>query len=170
MAALTAALIAGSAISAGSSIAGGIAQSDALKAQGEQQRIVGDFNAKLSEMQAQDALDRGGKDAENLQKQASRMIGSQRAALAAQGLEVDSGSALEIQNDSKEMAARDVVTIRNNAAREAFGFKVQAMNSTNEGRMAQLAANKQASSSLLVGGMNAASSIMSGAAKVYGST
>lgn len=167
MAALTGALIAGTALSAGSSLMGASANASALEAQGDHAKMVGDFNAKLSEMQAQDALERGGKDAEQLQKQASRMIGSQKAALAAQGIEVDSGSAAEIQNDTKEMAARDAVTIRNNAAREAFGFKVQAMNSTMEGNFAQMGARNQASNTLLVGGMSAASTVMQGGAKVY---
>ena len=50
------------------------------------------------------------------------------ADLGASGVDVNSGSALDILSDNAAVAALDAKTIRHNAANEAFGYREQARN------------------------------------------
>lgn len=91
---------------------------------GQQQARVNRLNARLAEDAGRDALQRGA-TAENRYKADMRQLqGRQRAVAAARGME--GGSIDDIIRDTGEIAAEDISTIRTNAAREAFGFKVQA--------------------------------------------
>lgn len=145
-----------------SNLAGASSQADALKAQGEYQKMNADFNAQLSDIQATDAIERGDKAAVEIKNAAQQVVGSQRAAFAANGVEVDSGSAAEIQDDTGRMAVQDAITERNNAAREAWGYKVQSANIRTQGNQALAASKFQAGSTLLTGGLNAAANFASG--------
>src|SRR3546814_4675107 len=78
---------------------GKIQEGQALKEQAAYQSAVARNNQILAERSAQDALDRG-KIEEQRQRQATRQLqGRQRAVLAANGVVVDAGSALDITND-----------------------------------------------------------------------
>lgn len=86
-------------------------------------------NAQVAEMQAQDAEARG-KVAGNQHDLAVKgMIGSQRAAAAGSGLLVDSGSNLTTTQDTAGFGKLDSLTIQANAAKEAWGDRVQGSNS-----------------------------------------
>lgn len=144
------------------SIGGAYAESQALKTQGEYQRMQYEMNARLAGLQAQDAIKRGDKAAVEVKRRAKRVIGSQRAALAAQGIEVDSGSAAQIQADTVAQSTLDVLEIKNNAWREAWGYRFQASDYMGRGRFAEMAAKASATNTLLTGGMNAITSLAGG--------
>lgn len=146
---------ASSGVNAIASLASAYSQSQSLKAQGRYQRAVAETNAKLAEMNADDALRRGDKEAARYLKQAKGVRGAQRAAMAAQGIEVDSGSAAEIQADTEKIAAENVVTIKTNAFREAWGYRVEGLNQSYAGKFASMAAGNQARDTLLTGGLQA---------------
>ena len=57
-----------------------------------------------------------------------QLIGRQRAVLAANGVDVNEGSAVDIQVDTAGIGKLDELTIRSNAAREALGYRYQAYN------------------------------------------
>lgn len=139
----------------GSGIAGAVTQANAMRTQAAYQQQVGDTNARLSEMSASDAISRGDKSATLVQKQGQQTIGSQRAGLAAQGIDVNSGSASDVQSSTAAMAAQDALTVKNNAWREAWGYKVQANQATLGGQFAKIGGDAAANSTLLTGGMNA---------------
>lgn len=124
-------------------------QAQALKTQGDYQRQQAEMNAKIADFQALDAIKRGDKAAGMAERKSRQLQGSQRAALAAQGLNVDSGSGLELQNDSAELGAIDSATIKNNAWLEAWGYRAQSLDLNSQGQFAQMSANNQASSTLL---------------------
>lgn len=132
------------------------AQASAIKAQAAYQQRMLAINKMFADMEAADAIKRGEKAATNYKKAAKRLIGSQRAAIAAQGIEVDTGSALEIQEDTAALAAQDAQNIKNNAYRQAFGFKVQAFDLGGKSSIAGLAASNEARNTVLTGGLNAA--------------
>jgi molybdopterin biosynthesis enzyme len=95
------------------------------------------MNAMIAEYQADDAISRG-KFNEKRQRQATeKVIGSQRAGFAAQGVDVNSGSALNTQADAAYLGELDALTIRQNAAKEAWGYKVQAVSSRRQGKNAE---------------------------------
>lgn len=146
----------GSAASAFSNIGSAYSQSKAYKAAGEYQRQVGDINARTSDLQAADAVRRGDKNSIEARKAAGKVAGDQRVAFAAQGVDVNSGTAAQIQEDTHAMGALDALTIQNNATLEAWGYKMGGINATASGRMAEISGNSQATQTLLTGGIRAA--------------
>lgn len=142
-----------SVIGAGSSIGGAISQSNALSVQGKYAKQQSDFNAQLAELQAQDAIIRGEKNVKTLKTKANQLKGSQRAAAAAAGVEVDTGSAAELQADTVRQSTLDVIELRNNAWREAWGFKMQASNYRSSGILEEMAYKNAARNTLITGGL-----------------
>lgn len=133
------------------------AQSQALEAQGNFQKTMFDFNASMADLQGKDAIERGDKAAGAVRKRAKQVVGSQRAALAAQGVEVNADSAADVQADTKAIATEDALTIQNNAWREAWGYKVSANDMRLQGWMGQHAASGAARNTLYSGSMQTAS-------------
>ena len=85
-----------------------------------------DFDTKLAAMQAQDAILRGNVAARAREVAGTGEVGSARARMAAQGIDVSSGSAVDVQGQDAYFSELDAQTIRNNAAREAMGYTTQA--------------------------------------------
>lgn len=146
-----------------SQVGGAYLQSKAQKTQGQYQKAMYDQNAKLADLSADDALRRGDKEVISLKKQGKQIIGAQRAALAAQGIEVDSGSALDVQVDTAYQVELDAMKIKNNAWREAWGYKTEALNARTQGTFAALGAKNAATNTLITGGLGAATSVASNA-------
>lgn len=157
MAALTGPLVMGL-----SSVGGSISQSQAIKAQGKYAQRVSEINAENAERAAEDALKRGDKAANTARRDVKRVVADQRAATAAQGVEVDSGTAADIVDETLEIGEADVRTIKSNAWREAWGFKQAAINASTEGKIASIAAENNAKATLLTGGMNAIGTVANG--------
>lgn len=91
-----------------------------------QQAEISRKNAAYAEMQAKDALDRGHENERRFRRQVRGFKGSQRARLAASGVSLDEGSALNILTDTDYLGNEDALLIRENAQREAAGHKHQA--------------------------------------------
>ena len=103
-------------------------------------------NARIAKMSAEDALKRGALASDDHMARIGRLIGSQRAAFATQGIEIDTGSAKQIQEETFNLGLEDAVTIRNNSYLEAFGFESQAANLKSQSilnRIASKSAEKQ---------------------------
>jgi len=113
-------------------------------------------NARISDEQAKDAIRRGGYEELKHRRQMSILQGSQRAALAASGVSVDSGSALDIQEAGIREGEQDASVIRINAAREAWGYQVQAVNHRN----AASAARASGQNAMFSAGIGAATSLL----------
>lgn len=100
------------------------AQSSALRSQAR----IADINARISELGAQSALEQGKHEKARLTLQTGQLKGSQRARLAANGVDLGTGSAAEIQASTDLMKEIDSNTIRYNAVRSAWGYRTQGMN------------------------------------------
>lgn len=139
-------------------------QAGAVLAQGQYHQRIAEWEARLAELQAEDAVKRG-REAEGRYRQGIKQtIGSQRARLAAQGIAIDDGSALDVQAETAEIGELDALTIRNNATREAFGYKTEAMSARMGGESAMAAAQGEAR-----GLRNAAwGTLLTGGAQMYG--
>jgi len=118
-------------------------------------------NAKIADMQAEDVLRRGEEAVFEKRLEGKRVIGAQRAALAAQGIELGSGSALDIQGDTAAQAEIDALTIRNNAFREAMGYRMRAGQLRTEARGTRLFGSLTAQQTLLGSGVAAAGTAFS---------
>jgi hypothetical protein len=107
------------------------ASEDAAAAQqraAEANAQLDDFNARVAELQAADAEQRGEIEAGRFAQQVKGLIGQQRTGFAAGNVDVGFGSAVDVQADAAYLGKEDEATIRNNAAREAWGLRVEASN------------------------------------------
>ena len=129
---------------------GAYQSSQASKNAYEYQSAVARNNAISAEYQAQDAIKRG-EVAEAEQRRKTMMLkGSQTARLAANGLDISEGSALQILSDTDWMGEQDALTVRDNASREAWALRQQGSNAQSNSNM--LSARADAENPLLSGG------------------
>lgn len=103
-------------------------KSVADKAAYDMQATVADNNAMLADAQGRDAITRGQTAEVNSRLRTRQLQGNQAAAMAANGVDLSTGSPLNILSDTELMGANDAAVIRNNALREAWGYNVQASN------------------------------------------
>lgn len=85
-------------------------------------------NAEISEWQADDAKRRGRREEDKLRMRAASIKGAQIARMAANGIDLSQGTALNILTDTDLLAESDVLLARDNTAREVWGFKQQGAN------------------------------------------
>lgn len=83
-------------------------------------------NVKLAHAAAADAIARGNADAARARMQATQMIARQKVAFASSGVDASVGTAAEAGASTRMFSELDAQTLKNNAAREAWGFKKQA--------------------------------------------
>ena len=110
------------------SAAAGVGNAIAAWAQMKRERAIAKQNAKLAEAAAEDALYRGRQAQFALRLKQAQLKGSQRAAMAANGVALDSATAVDIQAGTDLIAGMDAATLENNARREAYGYRMQATN------------------------------------------
>lgn len=91
----------------------------------ESQADLAEYNAAVADLQADDAIARGLEEENQFRVGVRGMIGRQRASIAAGNIDVGFGSAVDVQADAAFLGELDALTIKTNAAREAWGFKVQ---------------------------------------------
>jgi len=156
-------MVMSSGMQATSALSGAYAQSQAEKTLGAYRKQVANQNASLADMQADDATMRGDVAAQRQRARTASAVGSIRAGMASQGVDVNSGSASDVQASTAGIGALDELTIKNNAWREAWGYRVQSFQATSQGRYAEQAANNQSNQTLLTGGMTALTYGMKGA-------
>lgn len=111
-----------------SSIVGGVASTAGSVGNAITTRRTANANAALSDQQAADALARGQSDEFNSRLKTAQLKGTQVAGMAANGVALNSGSPLDVLTSTDVMGAVDANTIRDNAARESYGHKMQAAN------------------------------------------
>lgn len=116
----------------------------AAERQGQAQKNQADYNAKVSDMQAKDSINRGNVAMEQQRLKVAQMQGAQRAAMGGSGGLVDSGSFADIQLDTATFGAQDVQNIRTNSLREAWGLQTQQTNFTMQGEEALRSADEKA--------------------------
>ena len=103
-------------------------QSKATKQSLEYQSAVARNNAEYSESQARDAIRRGQVAENDVRRRTAQLEGSQRARLAANGIDLGEGSALNILLDTDYFGEMDALNVRDNASREAAGLRTQSSN------------------------------------------
>jgi hypothetical protein len=107
-------------------LGGMIQSSQASKAKSEYDAKVAANQAKVAGYQADDALARG-EIAERQQRlKTNQLVGQQRASMGASGVSLDSGSFVDTLEDTAGYGELDALTIRSNAAKEAWGYRAQA--------------------------------------------
>lgn len=104
---------------------------------GKEAQKVANINAGIAEQQAQNALDRGEREAADYGVQIKQLMGAQTAAFAGQGVMTDTGTPVRVMADTAKYGELDRLTIMNNAKLEAWGLKTQSISMRMEGRLAR---------------------------------
>lgn len=168
---------AGPAVQLISTVGDAYSNSEAQKAQAAYAEGIYNVNARFAEVEAEDSVARGEMLSGEVNRRASKQIsaiqtkarlvkGAQRASFAGQGVESTSGSPADVLtetdllsaedvNDVQRNANLDVITIKNNAWREAWGYKTQAQIYGAQGKMALMAGKAAARNTVLGGGIKA---------------
>ncbi len=141
---------------------GAIQQGQAAQNQADYQAAVDRNNQQVAEWQAADALDRGAEAERQHRTRVQQVLGSQRAAMASNGLDLSSGSPLDILSDTAMFGELDALTIRSNAEREAYGHRVRSQDFAASAQLAQM----RGSSAATAGMVGAGSTLLTGTGKV----
>lgn len=133
------------------------------KASLDAQARVDDVNAKLATLGAKSALLSGQRQEQGVRLNTAQIKSSQRAAQAANGLDLSSTTPTAVRTTTDVVGEVDAITVAGNALRTAFGYQTQALNYTNRARGARASAKGinpwfSAGSSLLSGASSVADS------------
>lgn len=130
------------------------------------QAEVADYNSQVAALQSADAVARGQEQENKFRDQVRGVIGRQRTQFAAGNVDVGFGSAVDTQADAAYLGELDALTIRTNAAREAWGYDVQAYNYARQAEIDRKAAKNQiqaGENAATAGNWQAGSTIVAGA-------
>jgi len=150
-------------IGAVGTLVGAFAQKQAVEADNkamEYNAQMQERNATIAQQQSQDAQIRGQEEETRHRQRVSQLKGTQRSALAASGVQVDTGSAFDVIEDTTRSGELDALSIRHNAGMETWGHQVQSSNYQGQAGLAR--AQKRSpgmafGTSLLTGGSRLAS-------------
>lgn len=119
-------------------------------------------NAEISRMNARQATEAGNAAATQSMLRTRAIVGQTKAAQAASGIDVNSGSAVDVQASERMLGMMDALTIRSNAARAAYGYQAEAGN-----QLARAESLRRTGKMRRIGGfMDASGTILEGASSV----
>jgi hypothetical protein len=104
---------------------------------------VAQQNKELSRESAQDAIVRGQEEQQRLGRETAQRVGSQRARLSANNVDVGFGSAARVVDDTRDLAEDEANVIAENTRRQVRSFQIDAYGFESE-RRAALAERKSA--------------------------
>lgn len=122
---------------AGLQIWNGIQQAEMIRAQGQVQTQIAEMNAKWAEVDAWHAEQQGEEQVARAKTDEIQTIGAQRTALAAADVDVNFGTAAQIQEETKLTGFLNEIDMRNAARAKALGFKREARGTILQDQMQQ---------------------------------
>lgn len=128
----------------------------------ELQANLADINARMSESSAQQTLLTGQRDEQKSRIATANLKGTQRAGMAANGIDLGEGSAAQVLTSTDVMGEVDADTIAANAVRSAWGYRTQGVNQSNQALMSR------ASAGAINPGQSALTSLLGSAGTVAG--
>jgi len=146
---------------------GALAQAEAITAKGkfeEAQLIQG---AQELELASEDVIERGTTAATQTLESAKQVQGTQRAQLAASGVDISVGSASDVLAETVQFGIEDARVVKTNAFREAFGLKRQAVNVRGQAAQSRVARKFKAKTTLISGGLSTVKAASSGFGKLH---
>lgn len=146
---------------------GAIQSANAQKSAAQYNSQVAANNAIIANQNATFAGEEGEQQAAQSQAKTRAEVGAIAANQGASGIDVNSGSAVDVRSSASEVGELNAINIRANAARQAYGFQTQAASDTGQSALDRSAA----ASDQTAGGINASSTILGGlgqAGSAYG--
>lgn len=113
------------AIGTATAISGQMQQAEAQANAMRYQAQVAQNNQKIGQQLADRATAAGESQVQAQRLKTAAAIGGIKAHQSASGLDINSGSAVDVQSTAAEMGELDALTIRNNAAMQAYNYKLQ---------------------------------------------
>jgi len=149
---------------AGTAIAayGAISQARASEKAAQYQAAVARNNQMIADQYAQSEIEKGKIEEQGKRMETAQRQSAIRAAVAGSGFDPTGETPLRLANDTGTLGELDALTIRNNAARAAYGYRVKGMNYMAEASLAEMRGKAAGEG----GTLNAWSSVISGAAGV----
>lgn len=108
-------------------------------------------NAEIATMSGEYAREAGSQEADVASRKGAVRKGQVKTALAASGIDVNTGSAVDVQEGEAEANRLDIDTILHNADLRAYGYTTQAENFEHESKHAVQAGFLNAAGDLLGG-------------------
>ncbi|WP_341986812.1 virion core protein, T7 gp14 family [Pseudomonas aeruginosa] len=140
---------------AAASVGGGILSAYSQIQQGKDAVRTANRQQAYLNRQARQVLDQGEFEDAQLYEQGRQIVGAQRAGFAANGVDVNSGSASRVQESTMNQVAMDAEQVRRNAFNQAFGLITQGNEGIRQARADYRTRRLNAFSSLLTGGSQA---------------
>lgn len=125
-------------------IAAGATQAYSQVQQGRQAMGTARFNSREQENQATAIRNKGTEEENIKRRENAEFLSQQRAMLGASGIDIDSGSAADLQQDTQILGEVDALRVRRNFQEQADVVERQAEQTLQEGRSKRRAANTQA--------------------------
>jgi hypothetical protein len=126
---------------AASSMVGSYFSAKSAKLQYQSEADLADINARIAERGAQSQLAAGQQQVGAVSLRAGMLKSSQRASMAANGIDLGTGNAAEVQASTDLMKEVDMNTVEANAVRAAWGYRTQSVNMQNEAIMKRASAS-----------------------------
>lgn len=125
----------GTAASTAMGVTSSIQQGKAAEAQANYQAQVDRRNARIAQQNAEDKRQEGIEEARMTRLKTAQKVGLQQASLAANGVDVSEGTALDMIEDTSAMGELDALTTRYNYEKHALAFEEQANNFNNQANL-----------------------------------
>lgn len=150
---------------AGTAIAGvgAIEQGNAASQAAAYNAQVAANNAKIATQDARFASQEGEANAAAKEMQNRKAIGAIKAGQAANGIDVNSGSAVDVRSSAAELGELDAINIRSNAARQAYGHQTQAAGDTGQSQLDR----SESSNDAIGGDIRGGGTLLSGFGNTY---
>lgn len=145
-------------IGAGIGAVGAYKSGQAAKASGEYNSEVAANNATIAQQNATLAAQEGNAAVEQSQLKTRAQVGGILANQAAAGVDVNKGSAVDVRSSAAELGELSALNIRSSAARQAYGYNVQATNDTAQSQLDK----SQGDNAATAGDIGAGATIISG--------
>lgn len=141
------------------SAAGSYESGKAGKNAADYQAQVAANNAQIATQNETLAIESGEQTASNQSMKTRATVGATVAGQGASGVDVNSKSFTDVRAGEAELGHLDALTIRSNAARQAYGYAVKAVSETAQSKLD----TSMGEQSMLSGEIGAASSLLGGA-------
>lgn len=118
------------------SLIAGVGEARAQRDAGRANQQIAENNATLAEQGARDALNLGAREQQKSAWRTRALLGKEKASIAANGIDMDFGSASDILGETALLGGAERSEIELDAARKAWGLQGEATNFRNEGAQA----------------------------------
>lgn len=144
--------------------AGAERQASASATASRYQSAVAANNAAIARNNATMAMRVGEAKANQQELKNRATVGAIVAQQAGNGVDVNTGSAKDVQESARRLGRLDTMTIRSDASRDAYGYETQAANFDTESKLAK----RQAKQAKSAGNLSAFTSLLSAATGAAG--